>query len=110
MDNKFFIQCLEDYVRKDYESFIEFMKDKGFSFDDVNSFDFNDLNEDGVKSIDLEYEIEKLNGSIEDLENELNDKDYKIEELEEGLKNLRLIVEDKESIIQSLKSELQTSD
>ena len=94
MDNKFFIQCLEDYVRKDYESFIKFMKDKGFSFDDINSFDFNDLIEDG--NISLEYEIEKLNGNIDDLENELNDKDYEIEELE--------------STIQSLERELQTPD
>ena len=89
MDNKFFIQCFEDYIRKDYESFIEFMKEKGFSSIDVDSFDFNDLiEEDDVEEV-LEDDVEKLESEIEDLEDIINDKDFEIDKLENELEELR---------------------
>ena len=110
MDNKFFIQCLEDYIRKDYESFIEFMKEKGFSSIDVDSFDFDNLiGDDKDRLIELERITDDLEDEIRTFENKVDDydlacEDYKdeIEELEEQLKNLRLIVEEKESSIKSL--------
>jgi len=89
MDNKFFIQCLEDYIRKDYESFIEFMKDKGFSSIDVDSFDFDNLIEDDVEET-LVDDVEKLESEIEDLENIINDKDFEIENLQDELEELRV--------------------
>ena len=96
MDNKFFIQCFEDYIRKDYEGFIEFMKEKGFSSIDVDSFDFDNLIEDDVEEIlvddveKLESEIEKLESEIEDLEGIINDKDFEIENLQDELEELRV--------------------
>ena len=98
MDNKFFIQCFEDYIRKDYESFIEFMKEKGFSSIDVDSFDFNsytDINEleDNLKDeiYNLENELNDLEYKIEGLESEIDDKDAEIKDLQDTLSGLNVI-------------------
>jgi len=99
MDNKFFIQCLEDYIRKDYESFIEFMKDKGFSSIDVDSFDFNSYTDINELEVNFKNDLIELENTIEGLENELNDLEYKIEGLESE-------IDDKDAEIKDLQDTL----
>ena len=99
MDNKFFIQCLEDYIRKDYESFIEFMKEKGFSSIDVDSFDFNSYTDINELEVNFKNDLIELENTIEGLENELNDLEYKIEGLESE-------IDDKDAEIKDLQDTL----
>jgi len=99
MDNKFFIQCFGDYIRKDYESFIEFMKDKGFSSIDVDSFDFNSYTDINELEVNFKNDLIELENTIEGLENELNDLEYKIEGLESE-------IDDKDAEIKDLQDTL----
>jgi len=102
MDNKFFIQCLEDYVRKDYESFIKFMEDKGFSFDDVNSFDFDSYTDIEELEVNLKNETNSLENTIEGLENEINDLEYKIDALESEVSDRENKIDDLEDTLRKL--------